>query len=190
MTQNNVGIYASQISGHLWAPNGAYDALATVTIGASAVSSIDFAGIPQGYKHLQIRALTRSSESANVGGFYMRFNADTGSNYSWHRLYGDGSSAQAGSATSTTWMLPGISSTTTNPSNMFSSSIIDVWDYASVSKNKTIRALTGKEENGSGYIGLHSGAWLNSSTAVTSLSILPFNGSWQQYTQIALYGVK
>lgn len=168
---------------------GNFYSIATVTLSATA-TNVTFAGVPSGYKHLQIRATTRSSESAGVGGLYLQFNGDTGSNYSWHRVYADGSSAQAGSGTSTTWMLPGISSTTTNPSNMFSSSIIDVLDYASVSKNKTIRALTGKEENGSGYIGLHSGAWFNSSSTVTSLTIVPFNGSWQQYSQFALYGVK
>ena len=172
-----------------WSPVGSFDALATVTL-ASTAGSIDFTGIPTGYKHLQVRALTRSSEAAGVGGFYMRFNSDTGSNYSWHRLYGDGTSAQAGAGTTTTWMLPGISSTTTNAANMFSTTIVDVLDYASISKNKTIRGLTGKDENGSGYVGLHSGSWYNSSSPITTISILPFSGSWQQYSQFALYGVK
>jgi hypothetical protein len=47
------GVIASGISGHLtppWSPEGAHDALATVTLSASA-ASITFAGIPSGYKH-------------------------------------------------------------------------------------------------------------------------------------------
>jgi hypothetical protein len=35
-----LGIMASQISGHLWAPEGAYDALSTVTVGATAVLAL------------------------------------------------------------------------------------------------------------------------------------------------------
>ena len=55
MTQNNVGIYASQISGHLYGgPYGAYDSLATVTVPSGGVASVTFAGIPSGYQHLHI----------------------------------------------------------------------------------------------------------------------------------------
>jgi hypothetical protein len=42
-----LGIMASQISGHLWEPQGAYDALSTVTLSANA-SSVSFTGIPSG----------------------------------------------------------------------------------------------------------------------------------------------
>ena len=41
-----LGIMASQISGHLWQPEGAYDSLATVTVGATSVATIEIAGIP------------------------------------------------------------------------------------------------------------------------------------------------
>ena len=189
------GVIASGISGNLtppWSPEGAYDALATVTVPSGGAANITFAGIPTGYKHLQIRSLTRSSEAATIGGIYMQMNNDTASNYSWHRLFGDGSSAQAGAASTTTWILCGIAPSTnwSGTSNMFSANILDVLDYSSVVKNKTVRALTGVDVNGGGNIALHSGAWYNTSTAVTSITFSPFNGSWQQYSQFALYGVK
>jgi hypothetical protein len=56
---------ASQISGHLYdGPFGAYDSLATVTLSADA-ASVTFAGIPSGYKHLQIRAIHKPSTSGD-----------------------------------------------------------------------------------------------------------------------------
>ena len=62
------GIYASQISGHTFVPSGAYDALASVTIPAGqTATSIVFAGIPSGYKHLQIRAFVTPGITGSQG---------------------------------------------------------------------------------------------------------------------------
>ena len=38
-----------------WEPQGAYDALSTVTVPAGGVATITFAGIPNTYKHRQLR---------------------------------------------------------------------------------------------------------------------------------------
>ena len=173
-----------------WSPDGAYDSLATVTVGATAVPSITFAGIPNTYKHLQIRCISRESLGTTIGGMYIQVNGDTGSNYAWHRVWGDGASASAGASTSTTAQLGGIIATTSGTANVFSSAIIDILDYANTSKNKTMRSLTGLDYNGSGYVGLHSGLWMNTS-AITSITINPDSGqNWQQHSQFTLYGVK
>lgn len=168
-------------------------ALATVSLTTTA-ASIEFTGIPNTYTHLELRMITRSSESAGLGGVYMQFNADTGSNYSWHRVYGDGSSATSGASSSTTSILPGISATTSHSANVFSSTIISVLDYASTSKVKTVRAITGVDANGSGTVALHSGGWYKNTSSVyetvNSIKLIPFNGLWQQYTHVALYGIK
>jgi hypothetical protein len=188
--QNNVGIYASQISGHLWAPNGAYDALATVTVGSTSVATIDFAGIPQGYKHLQIRGLTRSDQASSSTSSRMRFNSDSGSNYDYHALYGNGSSpAGAENIAPVNVMLignyPGASAT----SGMFGASVIDILDYSSLTKYKTVRFLNGYDNNGSGQVTFGSNLWMNTN-AITSISLFPATGNFVQYTQFALYGVK
>lgn len=167
-----------------WEPQGAYDSLATVTLAASA-STITFAGIPTGYKHLQLRALmqqTGSGASEQV----LRFNADSGSSYAWHQLYGDGASAAAaGSATQTgigyAWSPQG--------GIAFGSVIVDILDYASTTKNKTTRSLNGWDRNGSGYVLLRSGLWMNTA-AVTSITLTSTGTDYAQYSSFALYGVK
>jgi hypothetical protein len=175
---------------NLFEPQGAFDALASVTVPSGGATSVIFSGIPTGYKHLQIRMLTRSSEPVSLGGVYMRLNSDSGSNYSWHRVYGNGSTGLADSAVSATWMLPGITPTTSNAANIFGSTIIDILDYNSVTKNKTIKGFSGVDFNGSGNVALHSGSWYNAFSPVASISIVPFSGSWQEYSNFALYGVK
>jgi hypothetical protein len=178
------GILASQISGHLFAPSGAYDALATVTVPAGqTAASIVFAGIPSGYKHLQLRTMCFGSN--NQENLYIRFNGDTGSNYARHYLLGDGSSA---SASATAPDSGGVFSNTSTASSPYVS-ICDILDFASNNKNKTLRALSGRDTNGAGDITLRSSFW-NNTAAITSLNIYAGAGTLSSGTTIALYGVK
>jgi hypothetical protein len=176
--QNNVGIYASQISGHLYdGPYGAYDSLATVTLSAST-ASITFAGIPTGYKHLQIRGLHKHSGSGAWA--TIEFNSDTtASNYTYHRLYGDGSAVAAESNASLNRIF------TSYPH--WGSVVIDVLDYTNTNKNTTVRTLSGWDGNGSGEVNYVSNLWKNTA-AVSSVTINL--SSFVQYSQLALYGVK
>lgn len=181
--QNNVGIYASQISGHLWAPNGAYDALATVTLSSDA--TVTFSGIPQGYKHLQLRYMANNSASANYK-ISLRFNGDSGSNYNWHYLYGDGSGAGSGANDEYTAMRLGKAN---YQSTYWSHGIIDLLDYSNSTKYTTGRSFSGWDSNGSGTVELSSGLWKNTA-AVTSIDIVPYSGNLLSGSKFALYGVK
>lgn len=167
-------------------PQGAYDALATVTVPSGGAASVTFAGIPTGYKHLQVRFIARG---ASGGAIYTQFNGDTGANYSSHNLNGDGSTAVAQAQTSTSTPLiirnGGISTT----ANTFSAGVVDILDYANTTKNKTLRSLAGQDLNGSGLIEFASNAWYN--TAAISTITMTHNGSgFTQYSQFGLYGVK
>jgi len=167
---------------------GAYDALATVTVGATAQSSIVFSGIPNTYTHLQIRFIGASNASQD--GTDIRFNSDSGSNYSTHGIYGTGSgSGSAFSITSATNIATQMTMTTT--ANTFGVGIVDILDYSNINKNKTVRCLTGYDLNGSGTVYLISGAWYSTS-AVNSITLFANTGtnSFASGTSISLYGVK
>lgn len=187
-----LGIVASGISGHLtppWEPAGAYDALATVTVPSGGAASITFAGIPTGYKHLQVRVSARGTSNDTF--FNTIFNSDTAANYSWHQLFGDGSTAGAGGGASATNMV-GVQFT--NTASVFNAGIIDVLDYVSTSKAKTVRSLSGFDANGSGKIMLRSGAWYKNTSniydAVTSITLTPAAGTIEQHSTFSLFGVK
>jgi hypothetical protein len=188
-----LGIYASQISGHLWAPSGAYDSIATTTVGAGGAASITFSSIPQTYTHLQIRGIGKWDTTANdISGIQWQLNGDTGSNYAYHYVRGSGSAVSATGVASQTNALSSSSMPTNNSSytNMFGAVVFDLLDYTNTSKNKTIRTLSGVDTNGGtyGYINFSSGLWMNTS-AVTSVTV-KLDGSMAQYSQFALYGIK
>jgi hypothetical protein len=168
-------------------PFGAYDALATTTV-ETAVSTITFAGIPQEYKHLQIRYIGRTNHATAQADFNYSINGDTtNSNYSWHRLGSNGSTTFSQGATSTRAI--GINVGSEAGTDMYATGIIDILDYASTTKNKTVKSLTGSDRNGSGTIALYSNCYISTS-AVNSVSFITENGSWVANTQFSLYGVK
>ena len=192
MTQNNVGIYASQISGHLYGgPYGAYDSLATVTVPSGGVASVTFAGIPSGYKHLQIRGIARTnraSSTSDSGAF--RFNGDTATNYTYHAVIGNGSSAITSAADTYDRGLIDRFAASTATASVFGTVVMDILDYQNTSKFKTVRMLGGYDNNGDGQAVLSSGLW-RSTSAITSILLYPNVGtSWDQYSQFALFGVK
>ena len=169
-------------------PEGAYDALATVTLSSSA-ASITFAGIPSGYKHLELRGIARVTGSSNEA-CKLTFNGDTSSIYSEHHLNGNGSSAVAGANSSIAngAMYWGMGMPYT--ANIFGANVTTILDYANTNKYKTVRSLDGFDANGSGGIELVSSLW-QSTSAITSITLTPNSGvSFNTYTQFALYGVR
>jgi len=168
-----------------------YESIATVIVGAGGSSSIDFTSIPSTYKHLQIRAISRDNRSSSsFNNTLMRFNGDTGSNYAWHLLIGDGSSASADAAASQTENTTFVNTGPNLNANIFGAGIIDILDYGNTNKYKTSRILTGADSNGGGSIRLWSGLWMNTN-AITSIKLFPSSSaSFVQYSSFALYGIK
>jgi hypothetical protein len=172
-----------------WEPQGAYDALATVTL-STTTASIEFAGIPTGYKHLQIRAISRDNRASTANSVLIRVNGDTGSNYAFHRLIGDGSAASASNAVSQTETYAYIQPCANSTANIFGAGIIDILDYSNTSKTKVFRTLGSNDQNGSGFISLYSGLW-NNTSAINTIRLYPDNAaSFVANTQFTLYGVR
>lgn len=169
---------------------GAYESIATVTVGAGGSASVTFSSIPSTYQHLQVRFIARISTSDTAENTWLQFNGDTGSNYSYHFLDGNGSSASANGAATQTRILAGRAGAANSGSNIFGVNILDVHDYASTTKNTTARILGGIDRNGDGNIRLDSGAWFNTA-AVTSLTISPTtSNSFVLGSVFSLYGIK
>ena len=174
---------------HVYTPPSDFDSIATVTVAAGGQSTITFSSIPSTYKHLQVRAICRTTFAGIATGINARFNSDTGSNYALHQLYGDGATGSYG-ASSQSSMSIGTTIGSTGLANAFGVFVFDILDYENTNKHKTVRSLLGKDLNGSGQAALYSGVWLNSS-AVNTITILPSDGSdFTQYSSFALYGIK
>lgn len=70
-----------------------YEPIATTTVSGSSTSTISFSSIASTYTDLY---LVTQGGLANSGGFAIRFNGDTGTNYSRTFLKGNGTSATSG----------------------------------------------------------------------------------------------
>jgi len=182
------------VSGTVITPTS-FESIATVT-GDGSSATITFSSIPSTYKALQIRMLVKDTgTSGNFGVPAIRLNGDTGANYSCHDLVGTGSAVSSSGVANRTYMdnagnriIPDSSA-----ANYMGVAIIDIIDYASTSKNKTVRWTVGGDVNqayGVSRIGLDSGAWYSTS-AVNSVSVLLTTGNaWTTTSTFALYGVK
>jgi hypothetical protein len=186
-----LGVLASAITGNL--STNSYQSIQTVTVGSGGQSSVTFSSIPSTYKHLQIRGMVKSARTDDDGATYrIQFNSDSGANYTYHRLKGDGSSVVSdglGGMNYSYFYSMAASSGSVN-SSTFGVSVFDILDYSNTSKNKTIRVLCGYDGNGNGIISLGSSAWFSTS-AVTSISLTIDGGTnFTQYSSFALYGIK
>ncbi len=193
MTKLFPGVVASGISGHLWAPSGAYEQIASTTVGAGGVSTVTFNGIPQTYQNLQIRALARTTVTADFDDFLaIRFNGDSSSNYVHHATYGLGSSAGSGVDRPITFAIAQRASTNKNTTGIFGAIVLDILDYANTNKNKVTRNIGGYDRGNGGQVYLDSNLWLSTSE-IYSITITPSAGasmSFTEYSQFALYGTK
>jgi hypothetical protein len=165
---------------------GSFESIATAT-GTGSSGVITFSSIPSTYKFLQIRM----NLLMNGDHIDLTFNGDTGSNYTEHYLGGDGGTVYAGVAAgnpSTRIYLNGAfkAPSLTHPYV----GILDIHDYASTTRNKTIRYFGGINTNqSSGEIILNSGSYMSTS-AITSITMTNPSVNFSTNTKISLYGIK
>lgn len=182
--------------GNLTAPAevdlGAMIPLMTTTLSTSA-ASVTFSDIPQSYEHLQIRAILKdNTNSTGATNIEMRFNSDSGSNYTRHYFRGTGTAVDSGASTSDSKFTVGTAiQNGAGLTNMFGAMIVDIFDYTNTNKYKTVRALSGQDSNGAGTQGtwLQSGVWMNTNT-LTSISLFSSSSNINTYSSFALYGIK
>jgi hypothetical protein len=180
-----IGSYAASL-----ASTNSFESIATYSL-SSATSSVTFSSIPTTYKHLQIRTMLLNVNLQN--NYAVNINGDFSANYATHQNQGNGS------ATARTSTVSAITSSTlfglTEPSSLYPFvSIIDILDYQSTTKTKSIRGLSGQDGNGTGTatnwrIQQSSGLWYGTA-AITSVTLSVPSRTMGQYSSIALYGIK
>lgn len=175
---------------------GAMESIATITVGSGGASSIEFTSIPGTYQHLQLRVIARSTKAAPefIDAMEMTINGDNTANYARHGLNGNGTSAVAyGVANANVCMYLSITASMALAST-FGVAIVDILDYASTSKNKTVRYFNGRHQNRNDtadMVEIGSGLW-RSTNAITSIKFTGYlnSGTFAQHTSVALYGIK
>jgi len=184
-----MGGMLSALVGSFVPASAAFEPIQTVTTSASQ-TTVSFTSIPSTYKHLQLRIHARSNRTSGDSIAVLRFNSDSGTNYNNHRLYGNGATVNADGNTNESRVLAltindlGAATASSSPY------IVDIHDYASTTKNKTVKSIGGKDNNNSdGYIFLQSGAWRNTA-AITTIELVEVISTFNNGSVISLYGIK
>jgi hypothetical protein len=173
---------------------GSFESIATAN-GTGSSSTITFSSIPSTYKHLQIRGIVKNASTfTGDASFTVTFNGVGGTSYAWHQLRGNGSAAAVSSGASQSSMVSFYTSVSSNAAyaNRHGVFIMDIHDYASTTKNKTMRLFAGVDTNGAktDYVSLSSGLFVNTA-AISSITITEYDAqNWTTTTQLSLYGIK
>jgi hypothetical protein len=188
---SNPDKYTSFLAGNEAYDPGAFVSIATVTSSGSS-ATLSFTSIPSTYSSLQIRFMYRYSAAVDTTNTLFTVNSDSGSNYAFHEINGNGTTVAASGTATTTAMRYGRAPGTTTAANIFGVGIMDIHDYASTTKYKTFRTLYGCDANTgtTAYpVRLFSGLWQNTN-AISTITFPAPSGTWASGTVFSLYGIK
>lgn len=167
-----------------------YVAIATVTVGGTAPTTIEFNTIPITYTDLLVKISSRNNKGQVSGSIGIYFNGSS-TGYTTRSIVGNGSTATSGNDTGFTDAYIGESNADGATANTFSNQEIYIPNYQS-SNNKSFSIDSVAENNATqGYTQMLSGVWSNTA-AITSVRIRSFNTSgftFNQYTTATLYGI-
>lgn len=170
-------------------PAGAtYEPLATTTL-TGTQATIDFTSISGSYTDLIISIYCQNAAaSTGTRTGLMKFNSDSGSNYSYVYMRGDGSATTAASAgTQTAGIYYAELPRAGNGANVFGFARISIFSYTA-SVNKAILSESSADLNGSGFVSRILGLW-NSTSAITSISLIGGSEGFSSGTRATLYGI-
>lgn len=168
-----------------------YIAIATVTVGTNAPTTIEFNTIPTTYTDLLVKLSVRTSKGSVSDSLGIYFNG-SGTGYTTRSIVGNGSTATSGADTGYTDAYVGESNADGATTSTFSNQEIYIPNYQS-SNNKSFSVDSVAENNATaGYDQLIAGVWANTA-AITSVRFRTFNTTnrtFNQYTTATLYGIK
>lgn len=171
-------------------PAGAtYEPIATTTL-TGTQATIDFTSISGSYTDLVI-SLYAQNAAASTGTRtgLMKLNSDSGANYSYTTINGNGTAAASTRASSQSGGIFYAELVRAgNGANMFGFARISLFNYAG-STNKTILSESSADLNGSGFVNRIVGLW-NSTSAITSISLIGGSEGFASGTRATLYGIK
>jgi hypothetical protein len=165
--------------------------IASVTVGSTPVSTIDFSSIPSTYTDLCLKMSLRTNRAGTFDYVTINFNGSS-ANFSLKTLQGDGAGGSPASYNRGTFGVNfiGRSDGATATANTFANGDIYIPNYAG-SRNKSSSTDMVNEDNvNTAYANMTAGLWAQT-TAINQLTITNGTGnSYVQYSTATLYGIK
>lgn len=157
-----------------------YEKIAAYTVSGSSTASYTFSSIPATYTDLVV--VTNSSQTS--GQIYFRLNGDTGSNYSYTALEGNGTSGSSYRLTNRTLVYISYSGETFNSIQM--NGILNFQDYANTTTNKS---FFWRSNDASLQTAAFTGLW-RSTSAINSITLSSSVDNFIAGSTFTLYGIK
>jgi hypothetical protein len=157
-----------------------YEPIATQTL-STATDVVTFSTISQAYTDLILVINGAKSHQTNT---YIRFNGDTGSNYSLTNMWGDGSGVVSNRYSNVTFIYVDIASPA---ANTIHTKIVQINNYSNATTNKTVLI---RDSSFDGEALASVGMWRNTS-AITSISITNATSgyNWNVGSTFTIYGI-
>lgn len=167
-----------------------YTAIATTTVGSGGIGNVEFTSIPSTYTDLVVLISLRTNDTGdNSGATRMTFNNDTGSNYSFKRVLGDGSSASTGGGSGFSFIRVGNNCPASgNTASTFANVCLYIPNYRSSNNKSTSEDNVGENNSTTAYIQMNAGLWSGTS-AITSIKFSAESANISQYSTFTLYGI-
>jgi len=170
---------------------GAYEYIDSYKAVGSNIISYTFENIPQNYKHLQIRGITRSSFPSTQNNLTLDINGDTTNTSHYHVLYASGNSIFSYNGLNFPGPYCGAVVGNSQAANILSPVIIDILDYTSSTKYKVFKSMYGFSGNLESETGIQSSVFMGSLAAITSINIvLAASAAMMPGTVWSLYGIR
>jgi hypothetical protein len=164
-----------------------YELISSYTATGS-VASIDFTSIPSTFTDLLVKVSGRAVATSSYPNVRVRFNSDTGANYKWRRIYGDGTGATSDSNSSDTGALVGLIAGSNETANTFSNFEFVIPNYLSSNQKSISSDAVSENNSATSYSYLLASLWTGTS-AITSISLYS-SYNFAQYSTAYLYGIK
>jgi hypothetical protein len=170
-----------------------YEPISTNTLG-TATATVTFSSIPQTYTDL-VLVISSATTHTSATFPYMRFNSDSGTNYSYTELTGTGSvtGSTRGTNQSLAWLAPEYGSISTTVGE--NTSIANIMNYSNATTYKTFLNRIGRASSALDYQGVETtvGLWRNTASITSILIANRRSGvdyNFAAGSTFTLYGIK
>ena len=165
------------------AAGATYEPIQTTTLN-SDINSFTLSSISNSYTDLILIGYTQQDDSLDTPN--IRFNGDTGANYSTLIFSGSATVIASVRGSNETFIYGGYYAVPPTPGN-FGTMILHINNYANTNIKKTVIVKSGRDTGG---IDLHQGYW-NSTAAINSITLsMSQNTKWAAGSVFTLYGIK
>ena len=160
------------------AAGSTYTPIATTTTSGTP-TTVSFTSISGSYTDL---ILVSSASGSTNSVIQAQFNGDTGNNYSFTYMFGDGSSASSGRSSSVAYVRAG---RTAASSSAFTPNILQIQNY---SNSTTYKTVLERENDSAASVFASVGLW-RSTAAITSILLTVSAGTITAGSTFTLYGI-